>query len=115
MQRNCYDCKCDMFKMVKTNQDINDEHCIRNNGGVVAVSDEDKKIAWESYHEKFPSIVFVWYINSLSQAHTVSGATCLIDKDLVRKSVSKMKNGKATGTSGLVQEMVKAAEEARVD
>ena len=39
------DQKCDVFKIaktkVKTNQDISDEHCIRNDNGTLAVSDED--------------------------------------------------------------------------
>ena len=39
----------------------------------------------------------------------------LIDKDMVRESVSKMKTGKATLPSGLVLEMVKAAGEAEVE
>ena len=32
---------------------------------------------------------------------------CLIDKDIVKESISKMKNGKAAAQSGLVSEMVK--------
>ena len=52
MRRN--DQKGDVFKiakgMVKTDQNIIDEQCIKN--GVLAVSDEDKKIAWKIYHEK---------------------------------------------------------------
>ena len=42
------DQKCDVFKtakiVVKTNQDIIDEHCIRNNDGVPAVIDENMKL-----------------------------------------------------------------------
>ena len=51
----------------------------------------------------------------MSQADTVSGVTCLIDKDLVGKSVGKRKNGKAAELSAVVPKMVKAVEEARVD
>ena len=40
------------WQMVKTNQDIIDEYCIRNYDSVLAVSDEDKKKALKSYHEK---------------------------------------------------------------
>ena len=43
------DQKSDVFKIakriVKTNQDIIGEHCIRNDDGVLVVSDEVKKIA----------------------------------------------------------------------
>ena len=50
------DQKCGVFKiakkMVKTNQDIIGEQCIKNDNGILAVKNEDKKIAWKSYHEK---------------------------------------------------------------
>ena len=50
-----------MFKisrrMVKTNQDIITDHCIRNDG-VLPVDDEEKKRAWKSYHEKLLNTEF---------------------------------------------------------
>ena len=47
-------------------------------------------------------------------ANTIRVATpCLIHKD--REPVSKMKDGNASGLSGLAPEMVKAAGEAGVD
>lgn len=53
-QRNDY--KFDAFKiaksMIKTNQDMIGEQCIRKYGGVSSVSDEDAKIVQESHHEK---------------------------------------------------------------
>ena len=61
------------------------------------------------------STEFGWERNSLSQVDTVSGMPYLIDKDMVRESISKMKNGKAAGTSGAVPEMVKTAGEAGLD
>ena len=49
------DQKCDVFKtakrMVKTNEDIG-EQCIKKDNGILAVKNEDKKIAWKSYHKK---------------------------------------------------------------
>lgn len=44
----------------------------------------------------------------MSQSDIVSGL-CLIDKGMVRKSSSKMKNGKAAGPLGLTSEIVKSA------
>ena len=38
--------------MVKTNQDNVSEQYISRDDGVLAVNDENKKIAWKSYHEK---------------------------------------------------------------
>ena len=39
----------------------------------------------------------------------------LTDKDMIRDSISNMKNGKATGPTGAVSEMVKTVGEAEVD
>ena len=73
-----------------------------------------RKKLWKSYHEKFVNIEFVWDRNSLFQADTVSSVPCLIEKNIVRESVIKMKNGKAAGPSGVVSYMLKAAGEAGV-
>ena len=40
-----------------------------------------------------------------------SGVPRLIDKDMIRDSLSKMKNGKAAAPSGVVPEMAKAVGE----
>ena len=76
--------------MVKTNQDIIGKQCIRDDNGVLAVSDEDKKMTWKSYHEKLSNTQFAWDRNSLSQADTVSGIPYLIEKEMVKESISKM-------------------------
>ena len=58
---------------------------------------------------------FAWDRNSLSQADKITSLPCSIDKDTVRESVSKIKNGKAGELSGVVSEMVKKAGEAGVE
>ena len=56
--------KCDVFKipnrMVKTNQDVTGEQCVRNHDGVGALSDEDKKITWKNYHENLLNTEFAY-------------------------------------------------------
>ena len=108
MQQNYQ--KCDVFKitnrMVKTIQDINGGQCIRNDDGLLAVRDEDKKIAWKSNHEKLLNTEFARNKNSLSQVYKVSSILWLIDKSIIRESISKIKNGKAAGLLGVVLEMV---------
>ena len=59
--------------------------------------------------------VFSWDRNSLYQEDTFSGVPHLREKDMVRESISKMKNGKAAGPSDVVSEIVKTAGEAGVD
>ena len=58
---------------------------IRNDNGVLTVSDEDKNIAWQTYHEKFLNTDFTGDTNALSQADTVSIVPRLIDKGMVIK------------------------------
>ena len=77
----------------------------------MAVNDEDKKIAYE----KLLNTEFAWGRNSLSQADTVSSVSRLMDKDIVRESIIKMKYGKAGGPTGVVSEMVKTPGEAGGD
>ena len=53
--------------------------------------DEEKKRAWEIYHEKLSNSEFAWDRNSLSQADIINSIPCSIDKDMVRESISKDK------------------------
>ena len=81
----------------------------------MGVSDENNKIARKSYHEKLSNTEFVWDRNSLSQADSVSDIPLVIDKYMVRESISNMKNEKAAGPSGIMLQIIKAAREAGVD
>ena len=76
------DQKCDLFKipkgMVKINQDIIGEQYTRNDHGVLAVSEEDKKRAWKSYHEKLFNVEFAWDRGSCRYNQQLPQ---LIDKD----------------------------------
>ena len=105
--------KCGAFKiakmMVKTNQDVIGEQCIRNDDGVLAFSDKD---SLESYRKKHLSIEFALDRNSLSRADRLSDVPRSIDKDMVGES---KKAGKDTELSGLVSKMIKATGEAGVD
>ena len=60
-------------------------------------------MTWKSYHEKLSNTQFAWDRNSLSQADKVSGIPYLIEKDMVKESIRKMRIGKAAGPSGVVQ------------
>ena len=101
-------------RMVRTNQDIIGElQRKRDDDSVLAVSGEDKTIAWKSYHEMLLNTSFAWNGNSLSQADTISEVPHLTDQ--IRESISKMKNTETAGPSGLLSKMVRVAGEARTD
>ena len=46
---------------------------------------------------------FAWDGNSLSQADTITSVPYSIDKDTVRESISKIKNGKTAELPGVVK------------
>lgn len=80
----------------------------------MAVSDQDKIIAWRSYQEKLLNTEFAQGKNSLFESNTISSVPCVIEKGMIRELIRVMKNGKAVGASGLVEsvlrQMLKSAE-----
>ena len=108
-----------MFKIAKkidiSNQDITGEQCIKNNYVLLVDRDEEKKIAWKSYHASLSNKEFAWGRNSLSQADTVVMVPWLTNKDTVRGSTSMMKNGKAFRPSSVMPEILKEAGKTGVD
>ena len=78
--------------MVKVNQDIIGEQYTRNDPGVLAVSDEDKKRAWKSYHEKLFNVDFGWDRNSLPYADTVSRQRH-VHRAMQRQQVNEARGG----------------------
>ena len=101
--------------IVKTNQDIIEEQCIRNDSGVIVVKVRDKKVAWQSYYEDLLNTEYEWRKTSLSRSEPVRGVASFIDKHMVREAVRKMKYDKAARPSGIVTEMIKAAGEASIE
>ena len=77
--------------------------------------DEEKEKAWKIYQEKLLNREVAWDRNSLFQADIITSIPCSIDKDMIRESISKIKNGKAAELSGVVPEMLKTAGEAGVE
>ena len=88
---------------------------IRSDAAALAVSEEYKKTAWKSNHMNLLNTEVTWDRKSLSQADTVSRVPCLIDKDMLRESINKIKNGRIVGPSSVLLEMVKVAGEVRLD
>lgn len=96
--------------MVKTNQGIIGEQCKISYIYVLAVKDKYTKIARKGHYEKLLNTEFEQDRNTLFQADIVSDIPSLIEKDMVRESVSTMENEKATGASGVMSEMVQTAD-----
>ena len=83
--------------------------CIRDGNGVLAFNDEEKKKAWKQNYERLLNVEISWQEEDLSTADPVFGPPLRITKEMVVKSISKMKNGEAYGPSGVVTEILKAS------
>ena len=96
--------------MKQENKDIVKEKCIQDDNGVLAFNEEEKKKAWKQYNERLLNVEFHWQVEDLSTADSLLGFPLPIAKEMVVKSICKMKNGKAfAGPSGAVTEMLKAS------
>ena len=82
------DQKSEVFKIAKqiakTNQDVVGEKCIRNDDGVLACSETEKKAAWKCYYERYLNTEFAWDRDNLPPVEPVSGPAIRIEKDMVR-------------------------------
>ena len=96
-------------EMKQENKDIVGEKCIRDDDGVLAFNVKDKKKAWKQHYERLLNVEFPWREEDLSNADPVLGPPLLFTKEMVEKSISKMKIGKASGPSDVVTEMLKAS------
>ena len=96
-------------QMVDSNKDVAGGGCLKGKDGKIVVDEEKIKEIWRSYFEKLSNEEFVWDRNGLETANTVSGPIEEITCQEVKCAIGKMKNGKAAGPSGVVEEMLKAA------
>ena len=91
------------------NKDIVGEKCIRVDSGKLAYSDDEKIKAWKQHYERLLNVEFPWSEDDLSVADPVLGPPPLVTREMVEKSISKMKLGKAPSPSDVVTEMLKAS------
>ena len=59
---------------------------------ILAVSDEDKKITWKSYYVRLLNRQFEQNEGIFPVTYNISGVHPLIDKGMVRESISKMQD-----------------------
>ena len=102
-------------QMDRSNQDILGENCIRNDAGELAITDDDKLKAWVEHYARLLNVEFDWPKDMLPEIPPNDGPPPTISSDMIRKALSKMKNGKAAGPSGIIAEMLKATGEEGVE
>ena len=73
--------------MKQENKDIVGEKCIRDDDGVLAFNEEEKKKVWKQHYERLLNVEFPWREEDLSTANPVLGPPLLVTKDMVVKSI----------------------------
>jgi len=97
-------------QMERKNRDVVGGGCLKDGTGRTVTDVETIKEMWRSHFERISNEEFDWDRDSLSQ-DCVSGPIAHITDMEVREAMKKMKNGKASGPSGVVSEMLSAAGE----
>ena len=82
---------------------------MNNDAGDMSMSDDSKQKAWLEHYQRLLNAEFDWDPNCLSDESPVEGPPIPITIDMVKKTISQMKAGKARGPSGIVVEMIRAA------
>ena len=93
----------------KENVDVVGDKPMKNDAGEMPMSDDSKQMAWLEHYQRLPNAESDWDPNHLSDESPVEGPPIPITIDMVKKAISQMKAGKASGPSGIVVEMIRAA------
>ena len=92
-------------QMRKENVDVVGDKPVKNDAGEMSMSEEAKQNVWAEHYERLLNVEFDWDPDHLSNEPPLEGSPIPITIDMVKKVISE----KATGPSGIVVEMIKAA------
>jgi hypothetical protein len=101
--------------MVRTNRDVIDTEGIKNAAGVVISEEVAMRKIWKEYHENLLNEEFEWDRDGLGELPAVCGPAEQLSFEEVRRAIMKSRDGKASGPSGVVAEMLKACGELGVE
>ena len=86
---------------------------MKGDNGELLVSEEQVSNKWREYFEKLLNKENEW--NDEQSAEYVEGPADMMSKEEVRQAIQDLNMRKATGSSGVTGEMIKAAGEQAVD
>jgi hypothetical protein len=100
-------------QMAKERQDVVGGNCLKNGEGKLVIDSDGIKDAWKKYMERLLNEENNW--DKDTTCDKTEGPMCRITQEEVRNAIRKMKKGKAAGSTGVVSEMIKAADELGVE
>lgn len=101
-------------QIVRKNKDVVGMCAVKDQDGKIVVDDDKMLEVWRTYYEKLSNEEFPWDKENLTEVDKRSGPCEQISLEEVRAAVKKMKSNKASGPSGVVADMLKAAGEAGI-
>ena len=93
----------------RENTDVVGNKPVKTDAGEMSMSEDSKQKAWLEHYQRLLNIEFDWNPDHLSYQPPVEGPPIPITIDMVKKAISQMKVRKASGPSGIVMEMIRAA------
>ena len=95
-------------QLLRENADVVSYKPVKNDAGEMSLSEDSKQKAWLEHYQRLLNTEFDWNPDHLSDEPPVEGPPIPITTDMVKKTISKIKAGKAAGPSGIVVEMIEA-------
>ena len=106
------DNRTEVFKIAKficaANRDVVGENCAKNDKKDLVVTDKKKLFVWQKHYGCLLNEEFDWNKESLAIKNPTVGPQCKIEGETVRRVLGRMKCGKASGSFGVVAEMLQA-------
>ena len=93
----------------KERRDVIGCNCLRDAKGKIVVEEDEIKKVWKNYMEKLLNEENPFCKNAMEDGHPIAGCFEEIKETEIIAAMKKMKDGKASGQTGVVGEMLKAS------
>ena len=97
------------------NVDVHGKKYIPNDEGKQTLFVDDKLKVWQLYYQKLLNVEFLWNASNLRDDPPAEGPATKIITGMVSKAINKFKANKDVGPSGIIIDMIKAANNGIID
>ena len=95
----------------RENADVVGDKLVRNDAGEMSMGEVSKQKAWLEHYQRLLNVEIDWDPDHLSDKPPVEGPPIPVTIDMVKKAISQMKVGKASGLSRIVVEMIRETDD----